>query len=114
PTSFPYTPLFRSGDGSRGERDACDGARDLPAVYAAEPPPEEHEQRPRAGDVDHRGGERDPPDAEAVEGEVEDRVQEQVAERDRSRDPVGLEAEERAIEHEHRPVEDEAGAEGRE
>ena len=60
----------------------------------------------------HDGGrERDPPGAEAVEGDVEHRVQGEVPERDDRRDPVRLQAEERAVQHQHRAVEDEPGAE---
>ena len=48
-----------------------------------------------ADDVDHRGRERDPPDAEAVEDGVEPAFSARFAERDAGRDPVRLQAEER-------------------
>ena len=51
--------------------------------------------------------ERDPPGPEAVEGRVERGVQREVRERDRRRDPVRLQAEERAVQHQHHAVEDE-------
>ena len=47
-----------------------------------------------------------------VEGQVEQRVHEQVAERDDGRHPVRLQAEEGPVQEQHRAVEDEPGAEG--
>ena len=53
------------------------------AVEPADAPAQQDEQRRRAGDVADRRRERDPPRADAVERDVEDHVQEEVAERDR-------------------------------
>ena len=63
------------------------------------------------GDVHERRRERDPPDAERRERDVENGVEKEVAERDRRRHPVVLQAEERAVQHQHRPVERQPEAE---
>ena len=81
------------------------------AVEAADPPPEQDEQRRRPGDVADARRERDPPRADVVERAVEHRVQEEVRRARRRRDPVRLQAEEGAVQHQHRAVEDEPGAE---
>ena len=52
--------------------------------------------------------------ADAVERRVEHGVEREVAERDERRDPVRLQAEERAVQHQHRAVEGEPEAERRE
>ena len=72
---------------------------------------QEVEQRRRSGDVDERRRQRQPPHPEVVEGEVEQRVQEQVREGDDRGQPVRLQAEERPVQQQHRAVEHEAGAE---
>ena len=83
-------------------------------MHPPESPAEEDEQRSGAGDVDDRGCEGNSPDPHAVERRVEDDVEGEVPERDRRRDPGRLEAEERAVEHQHRPVEGQPEREGRE
>src|SRR5207237_9818437 len=95
--------------------DAPAAAADLPqrtwdrgAPDPAEPAAQKENEDGRADDVADRRGERDAPRPEAVEGEVEDRVQAEVAEGDPGRDPVRLQAEERAVQHQHEAVEDEA------
>ena len=90
----------RGGDGHEDE-----GAAGVSKPEAAHPPPEEHEQRRRPGDVHERRRERDPPDPEPVEHGVQNGVQAEVPERDPARDPRGLEREEAAVQHQHRPVE---------
>ena len=106
--------LLRPGRGSRGDLCARQPARGLATLDPADSAPQQGEQCGRSGDVDNRGRERDPPHADAVEDQVEHGVQHEVRERDRGRHPVRLEAEESAVQHQHRAVEDEAGAERRE
>ena len=86
---------------------------DRPAeLQAAEPTPQKDDQSSRPEDVRDRDRERDPPGAEPVEDDVERRVRDQRAERDGGRRPGRLEAEERAVQHQHRAVEGEAEREG--
>ena len=78
--------------------------------HVLEPEPAAHhlEQDDRGDDVHRRRGERDPPDAEAVEDGIEEGVQPHRAERDARRNPVRLNRVEAAVEDRHPSVEDEA------
>ena len=67
-----------------------------------------------ADDVHERRRKRDPPDADAVQRDVEHRVQAERADPDQRRQPVRLQPVEAAGQHQHPAVEDEAERERRE
>ena len=86
-------------------------ARSRAKLDPAEPPAQQHEQRGRAGDVHERRRERDAPGAEAVERRRRaPRSARGSPSATAGRDPVRLQAEEGAVQHQHRAVEDEPGA----
>src|SRR3954453_24122103 len=110
---IPGAVRRRGQRGGRADHPA-DRVGDRAEAEAAEPSPHQQEEDSASRDVHERRREGYPPRTEAVERRVETGVEHEIAECDRRRDPVRLEAEEPAVEQEHHAVEEEARRECRE
>ena len=94
-----------------GDQNTDERRGDRAELDVVEPAAHDDEQGSSPGDVHERRRKRDPPDAKRRERDIENGVEKEVAERDRRRHPVVLQAEEGTVQHQHRPVERQPEAE---